>query len=557
MSNDKHTPDQENDLHNQKPRFIDPSAREQVELGYFLDEKEEPVEVELIGAPDEFKVEDYGLPRPIDLDQSVSASSVSAKPVGPAEKTGKNGEPEQKKPSEPSGAKTPAPKQGGKKQAEPSPAKADAKAGQGKSALNLESSQPKEGKQPKGRKEKKAQAKGNLSDTRKIEAIKQAQKKYQEEAKEASGEKGLPPEGKKGRKKKAKVHWVRSFVLVGIMLIISGALASLILFGLNDVYAVAKPDRVISVEIPQGAHAPEISSILGNKGVVNLPWMFQFVIKMREDGDQFQYGTYTLNSNMDYETIIETLKKSPADGEQEGTVRLTFPEGQTLDAFALQLEQKGVCSSKDFLDAINLKTYSLTMEEHLADVDSSLKYYRMEGYAFPDTYDFYKNENPESVARKFLANLDSKLTDPMYGLMDVQGLTLDQAITLASIVQAEAGTPEDMPKIASVLLNRYHSQGAYPKLQSDPTTKYANDLQAKLAEEGKPYEEIVKAYDTYQGDGIPPGAICNPGLDAINAVLNPENTNYYYFCANINTKECFYAETLEEHNKNLELAGLK
>ena len=104
------------------------------------------------------------------------------------------------------------------------------------------------------------------------------------------------------------------------------------------------------------------------------------------------------------------------------------------------IRDRGVCSAQEFLDAINLKVYSLPMEEHLLDVDTSLKYYRMEGYAFPDTYDFYKNENPESVARKFLANLDSKLTDPMYGQMDQQGLTLDETITLASIVQAEAGS---------------------------------------------------------------------------------------------------------------------
>ena len=699
MSNEKHTSGPEKDIHSQRPRFLDPDAREKAELGYFLNEEEEPVEVELIGAPTEFMDEDYGIPRPIDLDDppkpksSVKVrrpedveigESIEPKAIPEAEKsnTAKTEKPEPSQtvaskpdqPKKPEASQTAAakpdqpektnseqiashkdakpdrPKQegaqaDGKSGAEKSKkseasqtvavkpdqpektnseqtashkdvkpdrskqegAQADGKSGAEKSkktgaaqtaaakpvqaekqkteapASRKEDAKkpktdtpktdsepaeiPEKGnasqkqqkaaakKQPKGKKQVKKNQ--DFSDTRKIEAIKQAQKKYQQEVKEASGEKGLPPEDKKRKKKGGKSHWVRSIVLVVIMLVISGLLASFILFGLNDIYAVAKPSRVISVEVPKGAHSAEISDLLGKNGVVDLPWLFRLVTKLRDDSTEFQYGTYTLNSNIDYDTIIETLKKNPNPGEGEGIVRLTFPEGQTLDAYAALLEKEGVCSAQEFLDAINLKVYSLPMEEHLLDVDTSLKYYRMEGYAFPDTYDFYKNENPESVARKFLANLDSKLTDPMYGQMDQQGLTLDETIALASIVQAEAGSQEDMPIIASVLLNRIKSQGAYPKLQSDPTTKYANELQIKLSEQNKPYEEVVKAYDTYQGDGIPPGAICNPGLDAINAVLNPASTNYYYFCANTVTKECFYATTLEEHNKNLEKAGLK
>ena len=684
MSNEKHTPGPEKDIHSQRPRFLDPDAREKAELGYFLNEEEEPVEVELIGAPTEFMDEDYGIPRPIDLDDPPEPKSsvkvrrpedveigepiepriipaaekpntakaekpeppqtAASKPDQPdqpkseqtvsqraatkqdvpgqkdAQADGKPGErtsekPEAartaaSKPNQPDQSKSgqtashnvakqkvseqkdvPADEKPGaveseknrvqqtaaskpvqpEKQKSKAPASRRAETKKNKTDTPKTDSEPAEipekgtvsqkqqiaaaKKQPKGKKQVKKNQ--DFSDTRKIEAIKQAQQQYQQEAKEASGEKGLPPEDKKRKKKGGKSHWVRSIVLVVVMLVISGLLASFILFGLNDIYAVAKPSRVISVEVPKGAHSAEISDLLGKNGVVDLPWLFRLVTKLRDDSAEFQYGTYTLNSNMDYDTIIETLKKNPNPGEGEGIVRLTFPEGQTLDAYAALLEKEGVCTAQEFLDAINLKVYSLPMEEHLTDVDTSLKYYRMEGYAFPDTYDFYKNENPESVARKFLANLDSKLTDPMYGQMDQQGLTLDETIALASIVQAEAGSQEDMPIIASVLLNRIKSQGAYPKLQSDPTTKYANELQIKLSEQNKPYEEVVKAYDTYQGDGIPPGAICNPGLDAINAVLNPASTNYYYFCANTVTKECFYATTLEEHNKNLEKAGLK
>jgi UPF0755 protein len=138
--------------------------------------------------------------------------------------------------------------------------------------------------------------------------------------------------------------------------------------------------------------------------------------------------------------------------------------------------------------------------------------------------------------------------------MEDMGLTLDETITFASIVQAEAGNVRDMKNVASVFWNRLNSADEFPLLQSDPTTKYVNnvimpniDLQA---------DEMFRAYNTYEGAGLPPGAICNPGLDAITAVLYPAETDYYFFCANIDTDEVYYAETLDEHEENLIIAGL-
>ena len=142
------------------------------------------------------------------------------------------------------------------------------------------------------------------------------------------------------------------------------------------------------------------------------------------------------------------------------------------------------------------------------------------------------------------------MTDEYYKQMDKMGMTLDEVITLASIVQKEAHEAESMKKIASVFENRLADPDDFPKLESDPTTYYVDEVIRPNIE--IPSDAIFEAYDTYKGNGLPPGAICNPGIDAIKAVLYPDKTNYYFFCANIDTNEIYYAETNDEHEQNLE-----
>ena len=174
----------------------------------------------------------------------------------------------------------------------------------------------------------------------------------------------------------------------------------------------------------------------------------------------------------------------------------------------------------------------------------------MEGYLFPDTYTFLVDMDPQLVVQKIYANFNQKMTEEYYARMDELNMTLDEIIILASIVQAEAPTSTSMAKVASVFYNRLNNRDIFPKLQSDPTKKYVKEvIKPNISITN---QDMYDAYDTYEGAGLPPGAICNPGLDAIEAVLYPATTDYFYFCANVNTKEIFYAVTLEEHNANLE-----
>ena len=361
------------------------------------------------------------------------------------------------------------------------------------------------------------------------------------------------PSRKSVKKKKKGKKWT-GFLVAGIIIIISIGLAFTILTGFNDVFALSKPAISADIEIPSGATTAQISKLLKEEGIIDQPWLFRFVVKMRGEGSGFQAGVHSFSAKWDYDAIIEELNMVPS--ENPNVIKITFPEGSTLDEIVRLLETNGVCDGDQFLRALEENSFDFAYQDMLTEEKNDSKYHVMEGYAFPNTYNFFKNEDAESVARKFLQAFDEHMQEAnLYEQIKSSEFSLDEVITLASIVQAEAGSVEDMPKIASVLMNRIHNSDQYPNLECDPTKSYAKEISGNLKSEGTS-DAIAEAYDTYVTPGLPPGAICNPGIDAIQAVLHPATTDYYYFCANIETKECFYAKTLEEHNQNLKRAGL-
>ena len=155
-------------------------------------------------------------------------------------------------------------------------------------------------------------------------------------------------------------------------------------------------------------------------------------------------------------------------------------------------------------------------------------------------------------------NFDDKITRTMYKQMGEMNMTLDEVVTLASMVQKEAANVEDMYYVASVFLNRIRNSESFPKLESDVTILYVeNEIKPYIEDGSLRYKRYADAYNTYNCNGIPAGPVCNPGLDAIDAVLNAAETNYFFFCANEDTGEVFYAETKEQHEENLILAELR
>lgn len=344
------------------------------------------------------------------------------------------------------------------------------------------------------------------------------------------------------------LRFIFHFIIAVVILAFAAGLGFAILQGVTDILGINQKDEEIIVEIAPGSSLTDISEQLEEEGVILSGKLFKLWDGYADMSGDYQFGTFVLNTKMSYEEIMTELKKYNIAKE---TVRVTFPEGSTLLEIAALLEENGVCEEDAFLSAINETNFSYEFMQYV-EVDE-MKYFKMEGYAFPDTYDFYLEDNPVSVAQKFLYNLEKKFTDEMYARMNELNISFEDLMTLASIIQAEAITKEQMETVASVYWNRLNNPSAFPRMQADPTRVYGREIKADMQIINN---ELILAYDTYESDGLPPGPICSPGMDAIMAALYPAETEYFYFCSDLKTGECFYAATLEEHNVNLRKCGL-
>ncbi len=353
---------------------------------------------------------------------------------------------------------------------------------------------------------------------------------------------------KKRRKRKKSRKLSCTLVLLTLIVSLSSVLSVTILAVAKEMYGIDKDIEEKIITIPAGAAVSDIAQQLQNEKMLTLPQVFRLVSRMKgKDGD-FVAGEHVLSASMSYETMIEELCTNHSD-ERE-SVRVTFPEGTTLLRCAEILQENEVITNADdFLFFFNGGGWDFEFEHHLPTTVNPLKFQRMEGYCFPDTYEFYVHEEPNIVAQKIYAHFDSKITEGDYKKMEELGMSLDQVITLASIVQAEAGKESDMKDIASVFHNRLLNSSMFPQLQSDPTRKYAEDVIAPNLQIAN--QLMCDAYNTYVGPGLPPGAINNPGKAAIEAVLYPNDTPYYYFVANVDTKVTYYAVDNAGHEANI------
>ncbi len=237
------------------------------------------------------------------------------------------------------------------------------------------------------------------------------------------------------------------------------------------------------------------------------------------------------------------------------TVRVTFPEGYTTVQIAKKLEENKVCSAADFMEQINKIDELQDVYSFIKDIDkTSDRAFALEGYVFPDTYEFYKGESAASALARFLKNTDKKLTDEYFSRAKELGYTMDEIITIASVIQKEAGVKAEMPKVSSVLHNRLKSPD-YGKLECDVTINYVNDYIIDSPYLEGDTQKFAALYNTYKCKGVPAGAICNPGIDAIKAALYPEDTDYFFFVTD-KDKNYYYSKTYNEHLEYCKLFGL-
>lgn len=232
------------------------------------------------------------------------------------------------------------------------------------------------------------------------------------------------------------------------------------------------------------------------------------------------------------------------------TVRVTFPEGWSVTEIAQKLEENGVCPAADFMNLTTDREYLSSLDYSILDGIEEIENlaFLLEGFVFPDTYEFYEGESAKTAMNRFLKNAENKFTAEMKARAAELGFSVTDVLTLASIIQEEASDPKEMPMVSSVFHNRLNST-SYPKLQSDVTRNYVKfTLKDSVYLEGND-TDFTSFYDTYECTKLPVGPICNPGLNAINAVLYPEESDYYFFFTDKEGK--YYYNTDYQTHQNL------
>lgn len=326
---------------------------------------------------------------------------------------------------------------------------------------------------------------------------------------------------RKKQRRSLPTNIAEGVIYVGGILLISFILATIGWRWAGDVLALNKEPLTASVTITEGESLGDVTAELKEKGLVKYGYLFQLFASFTHKAEKITAGSYELSTVMDYSALLNNISSSSAYRE---TVTVTIPEGYTVEEIFKLMENKGVCSYNDLLKVAQEETFDF---DFLKDVKTT-KEKRLEGYLFPDTYEFYKGADAKSVINTMLKNFDERFDSKMEAEMQLLGYSKNDIIIMASIIEKETDG-SDQRNIASVIQNRLKNTWATPKgyLQVDSTIQYLlKERKKKLTDKDL---EIDSPYNTYKNPGLPIGPICNPGLTAIEAALEPNKTNYYYF----------------------------
>ena len=284
--------------------------------------------------------------------------------------------------------------------------------------------------------------------------------------------------------------------------------------GDDPVYSIVNDEeREIRVDIDQ------VANELKSAGIINYKWLFKLFSRISHAETKMDPGTYSVSTALDYRAIVTNLQFG--SGSQEIT-KVTFPEGFSVEQIFTLLEENHICHKKDLYEAAaNYEfDYDFLSDLELGDPN------RLEGYLFPDTYEFYQGEDAEVAISRFLRNFDNRFDEDMRARADKLGYSIHDIMTIASLIEKESANAEESPIIASVIYNRLDDGW---KLGLDSTINFILGTSTF----DLTYDDLAidDPYNTYLYEGLPPGPICNPGLSSIEAALWPESTNYWYWYA--------------------------
>lgn len=411
---------------------------------------------------------------------------------------------------------------------------------------------------------------------------KKKHKKHRKSLQEPETEPGQPENaGPKTRPKRKRSyglfglpHLISSLIWLGIIVMLGVTLGNTLWRWCADLMAFGKPDKSITITITDDevGDMDAITQKLVDAGLISEPKVFKFFAEVTGKQDDISAGTFTLNSSLDYNAMIKQMM--PHSPTREIVDDLLIPEGYNCAQIFALLEEKGVCTVAE------LEEYAAHGELNdywfLEGVERGDKYC-LEGYLFPDTYDFYTNDDPRRVLEKMLNDFDYRFTDLMkdsftamqerYSKMLAKNgydeayiaehqLTLHDVVTMASMVQKEMANTAEGYTIASVFYNRLTNRKEPPILGCDATVYYAiGDYFWEKEELTQEDLAVDNPYNTRKYQGLPPGPICNPGIYGLYSALDPDDTNYYYYVYSREDGKHLFTKTLAEHEALSEKLG--
>lgn len=298
----------------------------------------------------------------------------------------------------------------------------------------------------------------------------------------------------------------------------------------NDVLALNKAEKEVTVTITKEDSFGDVASMLKKEGLIEYKLLFHLFATITGGKDKISPGTYTLNTDMDYRALISGMSMNSST---KAVVTVTIPEGYTIQQIFQLLEDKGVSTVEELTKVAAEHDYAFSFLQDIPLGDAN----RLEGFLYPDTYEFNTPHSALYAINKMLVNFDAKYTEDMRQQVADSGYTIREILTIASLIERETDG-SDRKTIASVIYNRLNNPnaGTMGYLQIDATLAYING--GKVPTEAD--KQIDSPYNTYMYKGLPPAPIANPGLESIKAALNPEKTGYFYYALGDDNKHHFF-----------------
>lgn len=350
------------------------------------------------------------------------------------------------------------------------------------------------------------------------------------------------PQKKQRRKRKSLLNRLLMLILHILFVVLASVLLGS--FGwllFSDFCSFNCPVPDTTIQITSTDNIDTIADKLEEAGLIKYKWFFKLYAGFTHAEEEIAIGAYTLNGDMDYHALTAGMRGNVVSASDD-TVQVTIPEGYTVAQTIAVLAKNGVNTEEALLEAARTADFDYSFIDNDSEDIS-----RLEGYLFPDTYDFYVNERPSNALNRLISNFNRKMDDELLAAAEERGYDLHKIVTIASLIEKETDGA-DQARIASVIYNRLEGSGdkagTYGLLQVDASLLYALP-----GHEGAITQSDLQTnspYNLYQNAGLPPTPIANPGLASIEGALEPEDTNYYYYALGKDGKHHFFA-TYNEH----------